>query len=152
MHHKGAWPINKYLIYIYIYIYISIYIYIYIYIYIQGCANSPPQGPVPEGLMGFKIHQVGLQNQENPSTWAPKSTKLASKIKKNQSWEVSGRVLGPSWAQEAPKTKIYPQNQKFYPPLGHPFWRPKASQNQFLRVPRGVNFLVHVLIASRSIF
>ena len=47
--------------------------------------------------------QVGSQN---PSSWAPKSTKLGSKIKKNQSWEVSGGILGPSWPQDPPKTKI----------------------------------------------
>ena len=50
-----------------------------------------------------KIHQVG---SPNPSSWAPKSTKLGSKIKKNQSWEVSGGILGPSWPQDPPKTKI----------------------------------------------
>ena len=62
-----------------------------------------------------KIHQVGSQN---PSSWAPKSIKLGSKIKKNQSWEVSGGVLGPSWPQDPPKTTIYLQNQFLGPLLG----------------------------------
>ena len=74
----------------------------------------------------FKIHQVGSQN---PPSWAPKSTKLGSKIKKNQSWEVSGGVLGPSWPQEAPKRHqdptrlrkgraLAPPQRALAPPLG----------------------------------
>ena len=50
-----------------------------------------------------RIHQGESQN---PSSWIPKFTKLGSKIKKNQSWEVSGRILEPSWPQDPPKTKI----------------------------------------------
>ena len=40
--------------------------------------------------MGSKIQQVGL---ENPPSWGPKSTKLGSKINKNQSWEGLGAIL-----------------------------------------------------------
>ena len=61
--------------------------------------------------MGSKIHQVGSQN---PLSWAPKSTKLGSQIKKNQSWEDSGRVLGilaHLGPQDPPKTEIYLQNK-----------------------------------------
>ena len=57
-----------------------------------------------------RIHQVESQNHQvesqNPSSWVPKSTKVGSKIKENQSWEVSGGILGPSWPQDPPKTKI----------------------------------------------
>ena len=99
--------------------------------------------------LGPKIHQDGSQNL---SSWAPKSTKLGSQIKKNQSWEVSGGVLGPSWPPRGTQDQNIPQNQKFLPPLGHPFWRPKPSQNQFFSVPRGVIFLINFLIGQDRFF
>ena len=134
-------------IYICTYIYILVYTYIstYIYIYIYPRLRQQPA----TALDARSSSQVGSQN---PSSWAPKSTKLGSKIKKNQSWEVSGGVLGPSWPPRAPQDQNIPQKQKFLPPLGHPFWRPKPSQSRFFRVPRGVNFYVNFLIASRWIF
>ena len=73
--------------------------------------------------------QVGSQN---PSSWAPKSTKLGSKIKKNQSWEDSGGVLGPSWPQEPPKTKIYLQNQFLGASLGTHFGGQNLPKINFL--------------------
>ena len=118
------------------------------------------------GMLGPKTHRtlclgvwwapkstkLGSKIKKNPSSWALKSTKLGSKIKKNQSREVSGGVLGPSWPPRAPQDQNIPLNQKFLPPLGHPFWRPKPSQSRFFRVPRGVNFYVNFLIARRWIF
>ena len=130
---------------IYMYMYMDISLFLSLYIYIYPRLRQQPA----TALDARSSSQVGSQN---PSSWAPKSTKLGSKIKKNQSWEGSGEVLGPSWPPRASQDQNIPQNQKFSPPLGHPFWRPKPSQNQFFRVPRGVNFLVHFLIASRSIF
>ena len=49
----------------------------------------------------MKIYQVGVQN---PASWGPKSTKLGSKIKKNQSWEGSGGGHGAILDPRGPKT------------------------------------------------
>ena len=71
--------------------------------------------------------QVGSQN---PSSWAPKSTKLGSKIKKNQSWEDSGGVLEPSWPILAPKTRPRP---KYTPKTNFwgPSWAPILEAKNF---------------------
>merc|ERR1712110_302791 len=107
--------------------------------------------------LGPKIHQVGLQN---PPSWAPKSRKILQvEFQNPSSWapksrKISlGRTLEGSWGHPGPSWHPRPaQDQNIPPkpisggPLGHPFWRPKSSQNQFFRVPTGVNFLVHVVI------
>ena len=43
-----------------------------------------------------KSTKLGSKIKRNPSSWVPKSTKMGSKIKNNQSWENSREVLGPS--------------------------------------------------------
>ena len=103
-----------------------------------------------------KIHQDILQN--SPS-WAPKSIKLGSKIHQvgfqNQEKSVLGglwRGLGAILAPRAAQDQNIPPKPISGGPLGDPFWRPKSFQNQFFRVPRGVNFLINFLIGPRSIF
>ena len=68
--------------------------------------------------------QVGSQN---PSSWAPKSTKLGSKIKKNQSWEVSEELLRPSWPQEAHKKHQDTNKGPPSPPKGTAFAPPRTA-------------------------
>ena len=82
--------------------------------------------------LGPKIHQVGSQNL---SSWALKSTKLGSKIKKNQSWEDSGGVLGPSWPILAPKTRPRPKytpKTNFWGPSWGPILEAKILPKSFL--------------------
>ena len=103
-----------------------------------------------------RIIQVGTQN---PPSWVPKSIKLGSKIHqvgvKNQEKSVLGglwRALGAILAPRAAQDQNIPPNLISGGPFWHLFWRPKISQNQFFRVPRGVNFVVNLLIGPRSIF
>ena len=95
---------------LYVYIYITYILYI-VYLIYYLCILSKclrPTGTHPWGArvarsckLGPKILQVGSQN---PPSWAPKSTKLGSKIKKNQSWEGSGGGLGAILAPRGTKT------------------------------------------------
>ena len=94
---------------------------------LEAAQMDPGGAEVPK--LESKIHQVGSQN---PRSWALKSTKLGSQIKKNQSWEVSGGVLGPSWPQDPPKTKIYIQNQFLGALLGTSFGGQNFPKINFL--------------------
>ena len=93
----------------------------------------------PRGLkstkLGPKIHQVGLQN---PPSWAPKSRKISL----GRTLEGSWGHPGPSWPPRPAQDQNIPPKPISGAPLGHPFWRPKISQNQFFKVPRGVHFLI----------
>ena len=105
--------------------------------YIQlPAANSATA--LRNALQDLKIHQDGMQN---PPNWVSKSSKLVAKILQNCSWEASWRGLGAILAPRAAQDQNIPPKPISGGPFGEPFWRPKTSQNQFFRVPRGVNFL-----------
>ena len=134
-----------------IYIYVIKILYKYIYIpmfqillFILGHQNLPSWGPKSTKL-GLNIHQVGVQN---PPSWDPKSRKISLGRILEGSWS----HLGPSWPPRPAQDQNIPPKPISGGPLGHPFWKPKTSQNQFFRVPRGVNFLSYFLIGPRSIF
>ena len=127
-----------------IHIYNYLYRYLFLYIWIYPRLRQQPA----TALDARSSSQVGSQN---PSSWAPKSTNLGSKMKKNpsskihqvglqnqenQSWEDSGwglgAILGHLGPQEPPKTKMYFQNKSFAPLLGTHFGGQNLPKINFL--------------------
>ena len=108
------------------------------------------------GMLGPKTHRtlclgvcwapkstkLGSKIKKNPSSWAPKSTKLGSKIKKNQSWEVSGRGLGAILAPRPAQDQNIPPKQISGPLLGTHFGGQNLPKINFLGFQEVLVFLI----------